>query len=133
VLALSATVTEKRITAALGASAAVWAIVAEQPGNDVMRRPEDLQEFRRLAACRTRVSRIGSRTVPCSFGGGREFAAPCRRHLGRAAALASRGVWRAGYRARRRANIRFRFHAKVTPLAADGIEPAQQELAEPQH
>lgn len=48
VLALSATVTEERITAALGSSAAVWAIVAEQPGNDVMRRPDDLKEFRRL-------------------------------------------------------------------------------------
>ncbi|WP_241671346.1 SAVED domain-containing protein [Dankookia rubra] len=48
VLALSATVTEERITVALGPRAAVWAIAAEQPGNDVMRRPEDLQEFRRL-------------------------------------------------------------------------------------
>jgi hypothetical protein len=48
VLALSATVTEERITAVLGPGAAVWTIAAEQPGNDVMRRPEDLQEFRRL-------------------------------------------------------------------------------------
>jgi len=48
VLALSATVSDDRITAVLGSNVAVWSVTVEQPGNDVMRRPEDLMEFRRL-------------------------------------------------------------------------------------
>ena len=49
VFALSATVTDDRITDVLGADAAIWAIEAEQPHNDIMKRPADLAEFRRLA------------------------------------------------------------------------------------
>jgi hypothetical protein len=48
VFALSATVTDDRITDVLGADAAIWAIEAEQPHNDIMKRPADLAEFRRL-------------------------------------------------------------------------------------
>jgi hypothetical protein len=48
VLALSATVTDERIFAALGRNAVIWAIEAEQPNNDIMKRPSDLAEFRRL-------------------------------------------------------------------------------------
>ena len=48
VLALSATVTDERIFAAVGRDAVIWAIEAEQPHNDVMKRPSDLAEFRRL-------------------------------------------------------------------------------------
>ncbi len=49
VFALSATVTDDRITDVLGANAAIWAIEAEQPHNDIMTRSADLAEFRRLA------------------------------------------------------------------------------------
>jgi SMODS-associated and fused to various effectors sensor domain len=48
VLALSATVTDERIFAALGRDAVIWAIEAEHPHNDIMKRPSDLAEFRRL-------------------------------------------------------------------------------------
>lgn len=46
-LALSATVTDDRIRAVLGDDAAIWSLTAENPHNDIMRRPEDLVEFRR--------------------------------------------------------------------------------------
>ncbi len=45
---LSATVTDERIFAAIGRGAVIWAIEAEQPHNDVMKRRSDLAEFRRL-------------------------------------------------------------------------------------
>lgn len=48
VLALSATVTDERIFAALGPEAAIRAIEAERPHNDIMKRAADLAEFRRL-------------------------------------------------------------------------------------
>jgi hypothetical protein len=48
VLALSASVADERIRAALGADAAIWAIEADRPHNDIMKRSEDLAEFRRL-------------------------------------------------------------------------------------
>lgn len=48
ILALSANVTDERIHSVLGADASVWAIEAENPNNDIMRRAEDLSEFRRL-------------------------------------------------------------------------------------
>jgi hypothetical protein len=48
VLALSATVIDQRITDVLGADASIWAIEAEHPHNDIMKRPADLAEFRRL-------------------------------------------------------------------------------------
>jgi hypothetical protein len=46
-LALSATVTDDRIQAALGEDIAIWSITADNPHNDIMRRPEDLIEFKR--------------------------------------------------------------------------------------
>lgn len=46
-LALSATVTDDRIHAVLGDDAAIWSLTAENPHNDIMRRPEDLVEFKR--------------------------------------------------------------------------------------
>lgn len=46
-LALSATITDERIRAVLGDDTAIWSITAENPHNDIMRRPEDLVEFRR--------------------------------------------------------------------------------------
>jgi SMODS-associated and fused to various effectors sensor domain len=46
-LALSATVTDDRIRAALGDDVAIWALTAENPHNDIMRRSEDLAEFKR--------------------------------------------------------------------------------------
>lgn len=46
-LALSATVTDDRIRAVLGDNAAIWSLTAENPHNDIMRRPEDLVEFKR--------------------------------------------------------------------------------------
>lgn len=47
-LALSATVNDDRIEAVLGHDVAIWSITAENPHNDIMRRPEDLSEFKRL-------------------------------------------------------------------------------------
>jgi hypothetical protein len=46
-LALSATVTDERIRAVLGEDVAIWSLTAENPHNDIMRRPEDLVEFKR--------------------------------------------------------------------------------------
>jgi hypothetical protein len=48
VLALSATITDDRITHALGGPASVWAIEAEGANNDILKRPVDLAEFRRI-------------------------------------------------------------------------------------
>jgi hypothetical protein len=48
VVGLSATVTDDRIRQVLGSDAAIWAIEATAPHNDVLQRPEDLREFRRL-------------------------------------------------------------------------------------
>jgi hypothetical protein len=47
-LALSATVTDDRIHAVLGDDVAIWSLIAESPHNDVMRRPDDLSEYKRL-------------------------------------------------------------------------------------
>ena len=65
VFALSATVTDDRITDVLGADAAIWAIEAEQPHNDIMKRPADLAEFRRLVRSifNTIKARHGERAV----------------------------------------------------------------------
>lgn len=46
-LALSATVTDDRIHAVLGHDVAIWSLTADRPHNDIMRRPEDLAEFKR--------------------------------------------------------------------------------------
>lgn len=46
-LAVSATVSDDRIYSALGYDAAIWSITIAEPGNDVVRRPEDLLAFRK--------------------------------------------------------------------------------------
>lgn len=46
-LALSATITDDRILAVLGDDVSIWSITADNPHNDIMRRPEDLAEFKR--------------------------------------------------------------------------------------
>lgn len=45
-LALSATMNDERIQAALGADVAIWSLVADTPHNDILRRPEDLSAFK---------------------------------------------------------------------------------------
>jgi hypothetical protein len=45
-LAVSATVNDDRIYSALGSDTAIWSITIAEPGNDVVRRPEDLAAFR---------------------------------------------------------------------------------------
>lgn len=55
-LALSATVVDERITAVLGDDVAIWSLTAEEPHNDIMRRPWDLSEFKRRV--RTLLDRI---------------------------------------------------------------------------
>ncbi|SHM56745.1 hypothetical protein SAMN05444389_1148 [Paracoccus solventivorans] len=46
-LALSATVNDDRIHAVLGDNVQIWSLTADNPHNDIMRRPEDLAEFKR--------------------------------------------------------------------------------------
>ena len=46
-LALSATITDDRIGAVLGDDVAIWSLTADNPHNDIMRRPDDLVEFKR--------------------------------------------------------------------------------------
>src|SRR5215203_2818696 len=45
---LSATVVDDRITNVLGNDVSIWSLTADAPNNDIMRYPEDLEEFRRL-------------------------------------------------------------------------------------
>ena len=45
-LAVSAPVDDNRIRAVLGQDAAIWSLTIGEPGNDVVRRPEDLAAFR---------------------------------------------------------------------------------------
>lgn len=47
-LALSATVNDDRITSVLGEDTAIWSITCEQPGNDIMRRKDDLGTYKQL-------------------------------------------------------------------------------------
>lgn len=47
ILALSATVTHDRIQRVLGEGCSIWSITAATPHNDILRRPDDLGEFRR--------------------------------------------------------------------------------------
>ncbi len=47
-LALSATVTDERITDVLGAEVPIWSITANSPHNDILRHRDDLSEFRIL-------------------------------------------------------------------------------------
>ncbi|MGB3470327.1 MAG: SAVED domain-containing protein [Erythrobacter sp.] len=46
-LAVSATVTDDRIKDVLGKDAMIWSLSIAEPGNDVVRQPEDLAAFRR--------------------------------------------------------------------------------------
>ncbi|MBA4286257.1 MAG: hypothetical protein C0434_12070 [Xanthomonadaceae bacterium] len=55
-LALSATVSDGRIHAALGEAVPIWSITAETPHNDVLQSPEDLSRLR--AALRRTFDRI---------------------------------------------------------------------------
>lgn len=45
-IAVSATVNDDRITSVLGDDAAIWSIAVAEPGNDVVRQPEDLSAYR---------------------------------------------------------------------------------------
>ncbi|OAM76179.1 SAVED domain-containing protein [Devosia elaeis] len=56
ILALSATVAHDRIQRVLGEDCSIWSITAAAPHNDILRRPEDLAEFRRLL--RSALNRI---------------------------------------------------------------------------
>jgi hypothetical protein len=47
-LGVSATVNDERIEAVLGASVPIWSVTAAAPGNDVMRRTEDLAAYRQI-------------------------------------------------------------------------------------
>jgi len=47
-IALSATVNDDRIRAVLGPSAAIWSITSPNPHNDILKRPSDLEAFRRM-------------------------------------------------------------------------------------
>lgn len=47
-LALSAPIADDRITAVLGDKVPIWSITAPNCNNDILRYPEDLQEFRRI-------------------------------------------------------------------------------------
>jgi hypothetical protein len=46
-LGFSATVTDSRLQAVLGADAAIWSLCADQPHNDILRRADDQTAFRR--------------------------------------------------------------------------------------
>jgi len=46
-LAVSAPVEEARIRDALGTNAEIWSLTISEPGNDIVRRPEDLAAFRK--------------------------------------------------------------------------------------
>lgn len=45
-LALSATINDERIHAALGSDVAIWSLIAENPHNDILRRAEDQSAFK---------------------------------------------------------------------------------------
>ena len=47
-LALSATVNDDRVTSVLGENTAIWSITCDQPGNDIMRRKDDLTAYKHL-------------------------------------------------------------------------------------
>ncbi|MGV2978944.1 SAVED domain-containing protein [Camelimonas sp. ID_303_24] len=47
-LGVSATLNDDRIVSVLGTGTAIWSITAADPGNDAMRRPEDLVSYRRI-------------------------------------------------------------------------------------
>jgi CBASS immunity sensor of nucleotide second messenger signals len=47
-MGLSATISDDRIRCALAGNVEIWSVTARDPNNDMMRHPEDLQEFRRV-------------------------------------------------------------------------------------
>jgi len=58
-LAVSATVNDDRITKVLGGDTSIWSLTVPEPGNDVVRQPEDLARFR--TALRRLYDRIKAR------------------------------------------------------------------------
>jgi hypothetical protein len=62
---LSASVADDRIRSVLGV-APIWAIEAAKPGNDVLRYPEDLAKFRRMA-------RVAYSEIRAAYGSGAEI------------------------------------------------------------
>ena len=48
VLALSATITDDRITAVLGSNVAIWKVIITEPHNDFLKSPRQLSSFRAL-------------------------------------------------------------------------------------
>jgi hypothetical protein len=48
ILGVSATIDPDRVTRVLGSGACIWSIKAQQPHNDIMRRVNDLVEFRKV-------------------------------------------------------------------------------------
>ena len=46
-LAISATITDDRITSVLGPDVSIWSLTAQNPNNDIIRYPEDLAEYRK--------------------------------------------------------------------------------------
>jgi hypothetical protein len=46
-IGVSATINDSRITSVMGDDVSIWSLTARTPGNDVMRYPEDLENFRR--------------------------------------------------------------------------------------
>lgn len=64
-LALSATLNDDRIVAVLGDDVAIWSLTALDPNNDIMRRPDDLAEYkRRLRRLLDRIKAVhGERAV----------------------------------------------------------------------
>jgi len=59
VLSLSATVTDDRVHSVLGDDAAIWRMSIPEPGNDFLRSPQQLQQFRQ--AMRRLMDRIKAR------------------------------------------------------------------------
>lgn len=64
-LALSATLNDDRIIGVLGDDVAIWSLTALDPNNDIMRRPDDLAEYkRRLRRLLDRIKAVhGERAV----------------------------------------------------------------------
>jgi hypothetical protein len=64
-LGYSATVTDSRLQAVLGADAAIWSLCADRPHNDILRRADDQEAFRReLRRLYDRIkARHGERTL----------------------------------------------------------------------
>lgn len=64
-LGVSATIADARLEAVLGSDVAIWSLCAENPHNDILRRPEDQSAFRReLRSLYDRIkARHGEKTL----------------------------------------------------------------------